>query len=84
MSSERSVTFKTGSGLCPYCGVGCVVTAGVSDNTILKISAGKETAPNYGMLCPKGAYLKDIFGEKGRHILKPRCPSCSGQAGDYL
>lgn len=66
MNAKRSAAFKTGSGVCPYCGVGCVVTAGVSGNTIFKISADKNTAPNYGMLCPKGAYLKDIFGEKGR------------------
>ncbi|MDE0466076.1 MAG: hypothetical protein OYL97_03400, partial [Candidatus Poribacteria bacterium] len=52
---------KTGKAVCPYCGVGCVIRATVNDNKITKISADDEVAPNYGMLCPKGAHLKQVF-----------------------
>lgn len=55
-----------GKAVCPYCGVGCVVSAAVLGNEITKISADKDVAPNFGMLCQKGAYLKDVFDESGR------------------
>ncbi len=51
----------TGKAVCPYCGVGCVIRATLQDNKILKISADADIAPNYGMLCPKGAHLKQVF-----------------------
>jgi anaerobic selenocysteine-containing dehydrogenase len=57
---------QTGRAVCPYCGVGCVVGAAVFENRIAKISADKAVAPNFGMLCAKGAYLKDIFDERHR------------------
>ncbi|MBI3025633.1 MAG: molybdopterin-dependent oxidoreductase [Candidatus Tectomicrobia bacterium] len=57
---------RTGKAVCPYCGVGCLITAAVFENRITKISAGKSTAPNFGMLCSKGVYLKDVFDEKHR------------------
>jgi len=42
---------------CPYCGVGCQVTAHVDEarNRIVKVT-GREVAPNDGMLCVKGRY----------------------------
>lgn len=42
---------------CPYCGVGCQVTAHVDQekNRIVKVT-GREVAPNDGMLCVKGRY----------------------------
>lgn len=57
---------RTGKAVCPYCGVGCLITAAVFENRIIKISAGKSAAPNFGMLCSKGVYLKDVFDEKHR------------------
>ncbi|MDA1193048.1 MAG: molybdopterin-dependent oxidoreductase, partial [Candidatus Poribacteria bacterium] len=56
----------TGKAVCPYCGVGCVITATVQANEIVKISADKDDAPNFGMLCQKGAYLKKVFDESKR------------------
>ncbi|GIX07615.1 MAG: nitrate reductase catalytic subunit [Candidatus Poribacteria bacterium] len=50
-----------GKAVCPYCGVGCVVGAEVQENRILRLFAPKTDAPNFGMLCPKGAYLKKVF-----------------------
>ncbi len=42
---------------CPYCGVGCRITAKVENETILKISADKADLPNLGNLCQKGQTL---------------------------
>ncbi len=61
----------TGKAACPYCGVGCVIQATVSDNRITKISADKASAPNYGMLCQKGAYLKDAFQSHDGRLAYP-------------
>ena len=43
--------------VCPYCGVGCRVAATVENETATKISATKSIAPNFGLLCQKGATL---------------------------
>ena len=61
-----SAVTRTGKAVCPYCGVGCVVEASVLGNRIVKISADKKAAPNFGMLCPKGVYLKEVFDERHR------------------
>jgi anaerobic selenocysteine-containing dehydrogenase len=61
----------TGKAVCPYCGVGCVIQATVLNNKITKISADKEAAPNFGMLCQKGAYLKDAFQNHDGRLTHP-------------
>jgi anaerobic selenocysteine-containing dehydrogenase len=66
MLHTASAAMQTGQAVCPYCGVGCVVGATVFENRIGRISADKSVAPNFGMLCPKGVYLRDIFDEKHR------------------
>jgi ferredoxin-nitrate reductase len=43
-----------------------MVTATVKGNAITQIAADKNQAPNFGALCPKGAYLKDVFDESRR------------------
>ena len=48
---------RTARTTCPYCGVGCVVDVKVKDGEMVGIQADAETAPNFGMLCPKGAFL---------------------------
>ena len=63
---EIDASIRSGKAVCPYCGVGCVITAKVRNNKIVKIGADKNQAPNFGMLCPKGAYLKEVFEESGR------------------
>ncbi|MBB6431256.1 molybdopterin oxidoreductase family protein [Algisphaera agarilytica] len=42
---------------CPYCGVGCVVEVKVQGGQMKSIHADVEAAPNFGMMCPKGALL---------------------------
>jgi len=70
---------KTGKAVCPYCGVGCVITVTVLDNQITKISADDDVAPNFGMLCQKGVYLKKVFDESGR-LAYPMIRSNRGEA----
>ena len=62
---------KTGKAVCPYCGVGCVIRATVNDNKILRISADDDIAPNFGMLCPKGAHLKQVFQNHDGRLAYP-------------
>lgn len=54
--------------VCPYCGVGCRITADVVGQRIVNITADKQAMPNYGMLCQKGAMLKSpgIWDPAGR------------------
>jgi formate dehydrogenase alpha subunit len=51
---------------CPYCGVGCQITLHVKDETIFRVSAPFEAAPNYGMLCVKGRFGTDFTRHPGR------------------
>ena len=62
---------STGKAVCPYCGVGCVIRATVQDNKITRISADDDVAPNYGMLCPKGARLKQVFQNHDGRLAYP-------------
>lgn len=61
----------TGKAVCPYCGVGCVIRATVQDNKITRISADEDVAPNFGMLCPKGAHLKQVFQNHDGRLAYP-------------
>ncbi|MDM1247155.1 molybdopterin-dependent oxidoreductase [Acinetobacter sp. R933-2] len=69
-STENKTTTQT---TCPYCGVGCGVTATV-ENTVLgqKVSVvGDVNHPsNYGKLCIKGSNLADTVGLETR-VLHP-------------
>ena len=68
---QQTKYFTTfGQAVCPYCGVGCIVQASVLSNKILSISADEQKQPNFGMLCPKGAYLRKVFVEDAR-VLEP-------------
>jgi len=48
---------RTGSVTCPYCGVGCVLNLTVKNGRMHATAADETVAPNYGGLCPKGAYV---------------------------
>ncbi|OQA15748.1 MAG: putative formate dehydrogenase [bacterium ADurb.Bin363] len=52
---------------CPYCGVGCQLTAYVDKkkNHIVKIT-GREVPPNDGMLCVKGRYGYEFVSHPDR------------------
>jgi len=59
---------------CPYCGVGCGVSATVksrgSEETVA-VSGDERHPANFGRLCVKGSALAETLGERGR-LLRPR------------
>jgi len=66
------VSTRKRSAVCPYCGVGCRITAEVDGERIVNITADKHAVPNYGLLCQKGAMLKSpgIWDTDGR-LMQP-------------
>jgi len=52
--------------VCTYCGVGCDITAVVSNNKIEKIYAQKDGVVSQGKLCIKGKYGYDFVDAKDR------------------
>ena len=71
-SSTENIN-KTTDTTCPYCGVGCGVTATVQETALgQKVSVvGDEKHPsNYGKLCIKGSNLADTVGLETR-VLHP-------------
>jgi assimilatory nitrate reductase catalytic subunit len=55
---------------CPYCGVGCGVTATPQPDGTLAIAGDPAHAANRGRLCVKGAALGETIGLEGR-LLQP-------------
>ncbi|MGR9013268.1 MAG: molybdopterin-dependent oxidoreductase [Gammaproteobacteria bacterium] len=63
---------KTIQTTCPYCGVGCGISAKVDDNHHrLKISGDASHPANFGRLCSKGSALGETIELKGR-LLQPK------------
>ncbi|MBT2787160.1 MULTISPECIES: nitrate reductase [unclassified Halomonas] len=56
---------------CPYCGVGCGVTATVEAGTLSAVEGDREHPANFGRLCVKGSALHETLGEQGR-LTHPR------------
>ena len=54
---------------CPYCGVGCGVTAITNNNEVL-IDGNHDHPANFGKLCSKGYALADTLSNEGR-LLEP-------------
>ena len=55
--------------VCPYCGVGCLLTYNVKDNKILYTN-GRDGPANLSRLCVKGRYGFDYINNDGR-LTKP-------------
>ncbi|GEN29416.1 nitrate reductase [Halovibrio variabilis] len=51
---------------CPYCGVGCGVTATVEAGTLTAVEGDREHPANFGRLCVKGSALHETLGDQGR------------------
>src|SRR5256885_4569654 len=60
---------KTVDSVCPYCGVGCLLTYNVTGNKILWVQ-GREGPANSNRLCVKGRYGFDYVQHKHR-LTKP-------------
>src|SRR3989454_504284 len=56
---------KTVDSVCPYCGVGCLLTYNVKGNKILWVQ-GREGPPSSNVLCVKGRYGFDYVQHKHR------------------
>ena len=56
---------------CPYCGVGCGVTAEVDGNNVLAVSGDELHPANAGRLCVKGTTLGETLTPQGR-LLHPQ------------
>jgi len=55
--------------VCPYCGVGCLLTYNIRDNGILHVE-GRNGPSNQGRLCVKGRYGFDYVQHPNR-LMKP-------------
>ncbi len=68
---------KTVDSVCPYCGVGCLLTYHVKDNRILYVT-GRDGPANHGRLCVKGRFGFDYVNHPHRLttplIRKPGVP----------
>ncbi|MEZ5528664.1 MAG: nitrate reductase [Porticoccaceae bacterium] len=74
--TEQPVRIDT---TCPYCGVGCGVSAKVKDDRIIAVSGGKSHPANLGSLCVKGSALHETMGNHDRLLY----PSINGQRVDW-
>ena len=64
-----NVPDKKVNSVCPYCGVGCLLTYNVKDNKIL-YTQGRDGPSNLSRLCVKGRYGFDYINNTGR-LTKP-------------
>jgi assimilatory nitrate reductase catalytic subunit len=65
---------------CPYCGVGCGISAQTAtDSRELSIKGDEVHPANYGRLCSKGSALADTVGLEGRLLT----PQIQGRACDW-
>ncbi|MGH8724793.1 MAG: formate dehydrogenase subunit alpha [Burkholderiales bacterium] len=60
---------KTVDSVCPYCGVGCLLTYHVKSN-VIQFVTGKDGPSNHGRLCVKGRYGFDYAAHPQR-LTKP-------------
>ncbi|GAB3680344.1 molybdopterin-dependent oxidoreductase [Salinisphaera aquimarina] len=68
---------------CPYCGVGCGVTATVGDDAAVAVSGDVAHPSNLGSLCSKGTALADTVGLADR-LLHPVVNGRRASWGDAL
>ena len=59
---ERQTAVDT---ICPYCGVGCTLTAHVQDERIVKVTSPFENSVTRGNLCVKGRFGFEYVNEPG-------------------
>jgi len=69
--SDEKIELKTINTICPYCGVGCGISATVDQEKHQLVIHGDEMHPsNFGRLCSKGSALADTIELKSR-LLEP-------------
>lgn len=70
-AGQQSKTTQQAKTTCPYCGVGCGVTATVEAGTLSAVEGDREHPANFGRLCVKGSALHETLGQQGR-LTQPR------------
>ena len=60
---------KTVDSVCPFCGVGCLLTYKVRDNTIVAVK-GRDGPANHGRLCVKGRFGFD-YAHHPQRLTRP-------------
>jgi len=70
---------KTTNTTCPYCGVGCGVTAGLDSEQVISITGDDEHPANSGRLCVKGTALGETLGHESRLLY----PTLAGRRIDW-
>jgi len=55
---------------CPYCGVGCGVSATIEKDQLVGVTGDRQHPANFGKLCVKGSALHETMGNHGR-LLQP-------------
>ena len=73
LESSTELLTKTTNTTCPYCGVGCGVTATVQETALgqkVTVEGDVNHPSNYGKLCIKGSNLADTLGLESR-VLEP-------------
>ena len=65
MSTDRSAPL-TVSTTCPYCGVGCGVSATRYGDGSVRVEGDTKHPANFGRLCSKGSALADTLGDHDR------------------
>jgi ferredoxin-nitrate reductase len=60
---------------CPYCGVGCGLSAGLRDGAVAKIKGDPEHPSSRGDLCLKAVYLPEVLHTPDR-LLYPQMRQC--------
>ena len=61
-----TLSVKTLSSVCPYCGVGCGLLLETDGRKILKVSGDKNHPSNFGRLCTKGSTSAQALTNSGR------------------
>lgn len=64
---------------CPYCGVGCGISAKVIGERDLEIKGDESHPANLGRLCSKGTHLGETLGLDGRLLY----PEIAGERADW-
>ena len=57
---------RVGTGICPYCAVGCAQRIYVKNDKVIHIEGDPRSPINQGTLCPKGAATLDWMSSQRR------------------
>ena len=72
-----ALAVATTSTTCPYCGVGCGVTASLKDDGRIGVQGDVQHPANFGRLCVKGSALAETVDLDGR-LLHPQVRDAQG------